>query len=398
MTGLRVSLRRIINLFLVLCVVTTLALMLLVVTCYPHVEQVARVYTLLRFHALSPPTLDKIFEGAIKGMVEALGDPYSSYLTPEVYRQLEEHVQGTYGGVGLLITLEEKEKRPVVVSPFKGTPAQRAGITSGDYILAIDGRDTAGMDLETAASLMQGEPGTKVELTILKPGEKEPRRVVLIRETIKIPTVDGQMLSGYPGIGYISLTMFNEQTSKDLERLLEELRRQGLKALILDLRNNPGGSLQAAIEVASYFIPGGPVAYIVSQKKTEALQSTGKYIKLPLAVLVNRGSASAAEIVAGAIKDSGSGVLIGETTFGKGVVQTIFPLKGGAAVKLTTHKYLTPAKRDIDKVGIAPDIQVKLDPQLEQQVLSRSPDPERDAQLKKALEVLQGKILTSQAA
>ncbi|MCG0277447.1 MAG: S41 family peptidase [Thermanaeromonas sp.] len=392
------SLRGIARLFLALCVVTTLSLTLLVVTCYPKVEQVVRVYTLLRFQALNPPSLDRIFEGAIKGMVEALGDPYSSYLTPQVYRQLEEHVQGTYGGVGLLITLEEKEKRPVVVSPFKGTPAQRAGISSGDYILAIDGQDTAGMDLETAASLMQGEPGTKVELTILRPGEKEPRRVTLVRETIKIPTVDGQMLSGYPGIGYISLTMFNEQTGKDLDKLLNELRRQGLKALILDLRNNPGGSLQAAIEVASYFIPEGPVAYIVSQKRTEALHSTGKYIKLPLAVLVNRGSASAAEIVAGAIKDAGSGVLIGETTFGKGVVQTIFPLKGGAAVKLTTHKYLTPSKRDIDKVGIAPDIQVKLEPRLEQEVLSRPPDLERDAQLKKALEVLQGKMVTSQAA
>lgn len=398
MTGLRRNLRRIINLFLALCVVNTLALMLVVAAYYPKVEQVIRVYTLLRFQALTPPTLDKIFEGAIKGMVESLGDPYSSYLTPEVYRRLEEHVQGTYGGVGLLITLEEKEKRPVVVSPFKGTPAQRAGITSGDYILAIDGRDTAGMDLETAASLMQGEPGTKVELTVLKPGEKEPRRFTLIRETIKIPTVDGRMLPGYPGIGYISLSMFNEQTSGDLGKLLEELRRQGLKALILDLRNNPGGSLQAAVEVASYFIPKGPVVYIVDQKKKEALQATGKYIKLPLVVLVNKGSASAAEIVAGAIKDSGSGVLIGETTFGKGVVQTIFPLKGGAAVKLTTHKYLTPAQKDIDKVGITPDIQVKLDPRLEQEVLSHSPDLERDTQLKKALELLQGKMVTSKAA
>lgn len=383
---------------LIFCVLVTVGLGAAVVFHYPRIEQALRVYTLIRFQALNPASVDKLLEGAIKGMVEALDDPYSSFLPPHIYRRLEEQVQGSYGGVGLLITLEEKEKRPVVVSPFKGTPAQKAGIKSGDYILAIDNRDTAGMDLETAASLMQGEPGTRVELTILRPGEKEPRRYTLVRETIKIPTVDGQMLPGYPGIGYISLSMFNEQTGRDLGRLLEEMRQQGLKSLVLDLRNNPGGSLQAAVEVASYFVPKGPVVYIVDQKKTEALQASGKNIKIPLAVLVNKGSASAAEIVAGAIQDTGSGVLVGETTFGKGVVQTVFPLRGGAAVKLTTHKYLTPAKKDIDKSGITPDYHVKLNPQVEQEVLAHSPDPERDAQLKKALEILQQQISSKQAA
>ncbi|MGB9661761.1 MAG: S41 family peptidase [Moorellaceae bacterium] len=383
---------------LIFCALVTVGLGAAAVAYYPRMEQILRVYTLIRYQALNPVPVDKLLEGAIKGMVEALDDPYSSFLPPQVYRRLEEHVQGSYGGVGLLITMEEKEKRPVVVSPFKGTPAQRAGIKSGDYILAIDQRDTAGMDLETAASLMQGEPGTTVELTVLRPGEKEPRRITLLRETIKIPSVDGQMLAGYPGMGYINLSMFNEQTGRDLGRLLEELRAQGLKGLVLDLRNNPGGSLQAAVEVASYFVPKGPVVYIVDQKRSEALEANGKNLKIPLVVLVNQGSASAAEIVAGAIQDTGSGVLVGETTFGKGVVQTIFPLSGGAAVKLTTHKYLTPAKRDIDKTGITPDYQVKLNPQVEQEVLAHSPDPERDTQLKKALEILQQQISGKQAA
>ncbi|MGB9859723.1 MAG: S41 family peptidase [Moorellaceae bacterium] len=383
---------------LIFCALVTMGLGAAAVAYYPRMEQILRVYTLIRYQALNPVPVDKLLEGAIKGMVEALDDPYSSFLPPQVYRRLEEHVQGSYGGVGLLITMEEKEKRPVVVSPFKGTPAQRAGIKSGDYILAIDQRDTAGMDLETAASLMQGEPGTTVELTVLRPGEKEPRRITLLRETIKIPSVDGQMLAGYPGMGYINLSMFNEQTGRDLGRLLEELRAQGLKGLVLDLRNNPGGSLQAAVEVASYFVPKGPVVYIVDQKRSEALEANGKNLKIPLVVLVNQGSASAAEIVAGAIQDTGSGVLVGETTFGKGVVQTIFPLSGGAAVKLTTHKYLTPAKRDIDKTGITPDYQVKLNPQVEQEVLAHSPDPERDTQLKKALEILQQQISGKQAA
>ncbi|MGI9952196.1 S41 family peptidase [Moorellaceae bacterium AZ2] len=395
---MRRSWRRVAGGLLAFCVLVTVGLVLAVATHYQRIEEAVRVYSLVRWQSLNPVPVDKLLEGAIKGMVEALDDPYSSYLPPDVYQRLEEHVQGSYGGVGLLITLEEEDRRLVVVSPFKGSPAWRAGIKSGDYILAIDNRDTAGMDLDTAASLMQGEPGTRVELTVLRPGEKEPRKITLVRETIKIPTVDGQMLSAYPGIGYISLSMINEQTGRDLGQLLEDLRRQGLKGLVLDLRNNPGGSLQGAVEVASYFVPKGPVVYIVDQKKTEALQAGGQNIKLPLAVLVNKGSASAAEIIAGAIKDTGSGVLVGETTFGKGVVQTLFPLKGGAAVKLTTHKYLTPAKKDIDKTGITPDYQVPLEPQVEQEVLAHAPDLERDTQLKKAVEILQEKLAAQPAA
>ncbi|GFN22734.1 MAG: S41 family peptidase [Thermoanaerobacteraceae bacterium] len=395
---MRKTWRRVVYGLLALCVLVTAGLVVAVAAHYQRVQEAVRVYSLVRWQSLNPVPVDKLLEGAIKGMVEALDDPYSSYLPPDVYRRLEEHVQGTYGGVGLLITLEEEDRRLVVVSPFKGSPAWRAGIKSGDYILAIDDRDTAGMDLDTAASLMQGEPGTRVQLTVLTPGAAEPRKITLVRENIKIPTVDGRMLPAYPGIGYISLSMINEQTGRDLGQLLGELRGQGLRGLVLDLRNNPGGSLHGAVEVASYFVPRGPVVYIVDQKRTEALEATGHNIQVPLVVLINKGSASAAEIIAGAIKDTGSGVLVGETSFGKGVVQTLFELKGGAAVKLTTHKYLTPAKRDIDKTGITPDYQVPLDPQVEQEVLANPPDLERDAQLKKAVEILQAKLAERPAA
>ncbi|WP_338824639.1 S41 family peptidase [Neomoorella humiferrea] len=388
MVGLPKVWRQVKNGLVALCVLITLTLVVGVATHLQEIQQLAKTYTLLRYQALEPVTTDKLLEGAIKGMVDALGDPYSTYLDANTYRHLQESVSGSYGGVGLLITLDEKDRRLMVVSPFKGTPAQRAGIKSRDYIVAIDGRDTSGMDLETAANLMQGQPGTKVELTIIPAGENKPRTVTLVREVIKVPTVDGRMLPGHPGIGYISLTMFNEQTAGDLGRQLEELRQQGMQKLILDLRNNPGGALSAAVDVASYFVAQGPVVYIADQKNTEALMARGYAKPLPLVVLVNKGSASAAEIVAGAIKDTGSGVLVGETTFGKGIVQTIYPLSGGTAVKITTHKYLTPAKQDINKKGITPDYVVPMDPQLEQEVLSRAPDLERDAQLKKALEVL----------
>ncbi|MGI9861383.1 S41 family peptidase [Moorella naiadis] len=373
---------------LALCVVVTLALGVGVATHFQVVEQGLKTYSLLRFQALQPVSTDRLLTGAIKGMVESLDDPYSTYLDAETYRKLQESVTGSYGGVGLLITLDEKDRRLVVVSPFKGTPAQRAGVKSGDYITAIDGRDTAGMDLETASNLMQGQPGTKVELSILSTGATAPRKVSLTREVIKVPTVDGKMLPGHPGVGYISLTMFNEQTGADLGRELADLRSQGMQKLVLDLRNNPGGALPAAVDVASYFVAKGPIVYIADQKTSEPLMARGYAQPLPLVVLVNKGSASAAEIVAGAIKDTKSGNLVGETTFGKGIVQTIFPLPGNAAVKITTHKYLTPGKHDINKKGITPNYVVTMDPQLEQQVLTHAPDLERDVQLQKALEVL----------
>ncbi|NLW07666.1 MAG: S41 family peptidase [Clostridia bacterium] len=372
---------------LAFCVLVTLTLGLVVATHFTEIEKAIRAYTLIYFQSLEPANTDKLLEGVIKGMVDALDDPYSSYLNAETYERLKESVAGTYGGVGLLITVDEKG-RLIVVSPFKGTPAQRAGIKSEDCIIAIDGQDTMNMDLETAASLMQGEPGTTVELTIQSAGSEGTRKVSLERELIKVPTVEGEMLSQQAGIGYISLTMFNEQTATDLGQQLQELRQQGMERLILDLRNNPGGSLPAAIDVASYFIPEGPVVYIADQKKMEAMQARGYGQLMPLVVLVNKGSASAAEIVAGAIKDTKAGILVGETTFGKGIVQTVFPLPEETAVKITTHKYLTPAKNDIHKVGIEPDYQVPLDPQLEFQVLSNAPNLELDPQLQKAFSLL----------
>jgi len=376
------------NLLLTFCVLVTLTVGVLGATHYKEAELLLRTFLVLRYHALEPVKGDKLIEGALKGMVEALGDPYSAYLDSNTYRHLQESVSGSYGGVGLLITIDEKDKRLMVISPFKGTPAHRAGIKSRDYILMIDDRDTAGMDLETAAKLMQGEPGTQVELLVLSEGDPAPRRIKLTREVIKVPTVEGRLLPGYPDVGYINITMFNEQTPKDLGNTLEVLRQQGMKKLVLDLRNNPGGALSAAVDVASYFIPQGPIVYIADQKRLEPLLARGYARPLPLVVLVNRGTASAAEIVAGALQDTGKGVLVGEPTFGKGVVQTVFPLPGDSAVKITTHKYLTPGKRDINKKGIIPDHLVELDPQWEQEVLLRAPDISWDSQLKKALEIL----------
>jgi carboxyl-terminal processing protease len=369
-------------------IVVTGTLGFMIITNLDGLGRAAQVFALIKSQSLTDADLATLIGGATAGMVQALDDPYSAYLEPELYQDLQGNIQGTYGGVGLLITMDT-DQRLTVVSPFKGTPAQRAGIVSGDQILRIDDRDTSELDLEQAAALMQGEPGTQVVLLIYRQGQS-PWEVTLVREVIEIPTVEGQYLEDYPGIAYIAVTNFTEHTGAELGQLIIELQQQQLEGLVLDLRNNPGGSLPAALEVASFFIPQGPVVYIHGKGSSETLNTVHPHrIEVPLVVLVNGGSASASEIVAGAIKDTGAGKLVGETTFGKGLVQTVFPLTGGAAVKLTTAKYLTPGQHDIHEVGIHPDVEVELTPEQEREALAHAPAPERDPQLAEAVKLLQ---------
>ncbi|GAW93175.1 S41 family peptidase [Calderihabitans maritimus] len=372
-------------------IVITATLGVVVASNYSHLGRFVKVVSLIKTQALEPVSMAELVDGAMKGMVEALKDPYSVYMEPKAYKHLETHIKGTYGGVGLLITMEKGNKL-TVVSPFKGTPAHRAGIKAGDVIVKIDDRETVDMDIETAANLMKGHPGTQVTLWVQREGVDKLLKFEVTRDKIKIPSVNGQILEDYPEIAYINITMFNEHTGRELGELLAELKEKEFKGIILDLRNNPGGSLSAAIDVAGYFIPKGPVVYLVSKHETIPHNTEGRREKYPLVVLVNKGSASASEIVAGAIKDTNSGIIVGETTFGKGLVQTVFQLDGGAAVKLTTAKYLTPAKNDIHEKGIKPDVEVKLDPELESQILMHAPDTEKDAQLLKAIEILQKEI------
>lgn len=364
----------------------------LIVTNIDGLGRAVKVVSLIKFQALEPVTTAQLIEGATSGLVSALHDPYSVYLEPKKYESLQEHISGEYGGVGLLITIDPETERLTVVSPFKGTPAARAGIVAGDVIAKIDDQDTVDMDLETAASLMQGEPGTEVVLTIYRAGQ-DLKEYKIIREIIQIPSVSGQIIEEYPQIAYINISMFNEHTAGELAETINQLTQDKFKAVVLDLRHNPGGALDAAVDVASYFIPKGPVVYIVNRyhqvaKNTRAVEK----LDVPLAVLVNEGSASASEIVAGAIKDTGSGIIVGEKTFGKGLVQTVFPLTGNAAVKLTTAKYLTPKKRDINRKGIEPDYQVVLSPEEEARVLADAPDVAKDPQLRKAADLLMAQL------
>lgn len=297
---------------------------------------------------------DKLIQGALRGMVDSLGDPYSTYLTPQEFQDFQAGTNGTFGGVGIVIT--EEEGYIVVVAPIKGTPGDRAGIRPRDRIIRVDGRDIRGVDMDTAGQLMRGKAGTEVVLEIERGGKTFS--VPITREIIEVNPVESKLLP--EGYGYVRLTNFNEHAGQRLREALDQLSKQGMRGVILDLRGNPGGLLAQALEVAREFVPAGPVVYVEErqQKERRVLSSDLPRERWPLVVLVDGGSASAAEIVAGAVQDRKAGVLVGEKTFGKATVQDVFRLANGGAVKLTIGHYLTPNGRSINKQGITPDVVV----------------------------------------
>lgn len=335
-----------------------------------------RALQLVKTQYVEPVPMDTLVSGAIKGMVGSLGDPHSIYMDAKMYKEFMIETEGSFGGVGIVIGV--KDKMLTVVSPIEGTPGDKAGIKSGDQILKIDGKDTKDMALDEAVGKIRGPEGTQVTLTIRR-GEEE-KDYTVVRSNIQIKTVSGKILPEQ--IGYIRISMFNENTSKDFAKKYEELEKAGMKAVILDLRDNPGGLLEESVKVASKFVPKGPVVSVVTRDGTrETHQSDLPAAKYPVVVLVNGGSASASEIVSGAIQDTGVGTLIGTKTYGKGSVQTIRRVDDGA-IKLTIAKYLTPNDRSINGVGIEPDVKVEV------------PDKEqgKDVQLDKAIEVVKEKI------
>lgn len=357
-----------------------------------HLGNGAKVAALIKSRALEPVKVTQIVDGAMKGMVEELQDPYSVYMEPKEYKDLETHMKGMYGGVGIWVGIPKETHRLTVMSPIKGTPAARAGIKAGDEIWEIDGKKSADLDIDVAVGMMKGVAGTEVTLGIKRKGQEDLWQVKLAREVIEIPSVEGSMLEGFPGIAYVNISMFNDLTGKELGETIEDLSgKHQVKGLVLDLRNNPGGSLNAAVETGNYFVPEGkPVVWLVDKYQTESFTSEGKLIGLPTVVLINQGTASAAEIVAGAIKDMKAGTIVGETSFGKGIVQSVFELDDGAALKITTAKYLTPNKHDIHKKGIVPDVEVALPDDVDPNIVFHA-NPQEDIQLQKALNILKNK-------
>jgi carboxyl-terminal processing protease len=304
----------------------------------------------------------KLIYGAIKGMMDTL-DPHSTFMPPEQYKQMKVDTQGEFGGVG--IEVEVREKWITVVAPLEGTPAERAGLKSGDQIRTIDGKSTEEMRLFEAVRAMRGPRGTRVRITVKRPGVKKLLKFEIVRDIIKIDSVSSKMLA--PHVGYIRLKKFQERSDEQLKLALRQMLKKGkLRGLILDLRNNPGGLLDQAVRVADLFIEGGLIVRTRGKRgrlmDSEKAHSKGTYTGFPMICLVNGGSASAAEIVAGALQDHKRAVVIGTGTFGKGSVQTIIDLDDGSGLKLTIARYYTPKGRSIQERGIEPDILVQETP------------------------------------
>ncbi len=325
---------------------------------YRQLEIFSNVLSILQENYIDEINADKTIEGAISGMLLSL-DPHSSYLTAEDFNDLQNETRGNFTGVGIEVTI--RDGILTIVSPIEGTPADKAGLKAKDLIVKIDGEATKDMPSMQAIKKLRGSRGSSVILSIYRDGWPELKEFTIVRDTISLHSVNGQFLE--PGFAYVRITNFQGQTTKDVKKLLTELKKDSqIKGLILDLRNNPGGLLDQAISISDIFLDQGLVVYtkgrIQEQNMTfQAHTNNGKDL-YPLVVLVNEGSASASEIVAGAIQDHKRGVIVGTQTFGKGSVQTILPMPGGAGIRLTTARYFTPNGRSIQATGIVPDVEV----------------------------------------
>ncbi len=356
------------------------------ITDYDNLGTLTRVISLVQKHYLETAEPSDMVDGAIKGIVDSLGDPYSVYMPPKMYKELTDQVRGSFGGIGILVS--QKEEHLVVVKPIKDTPAYKEGIKAGDIIFKIDGKDTKDMDMDSAVNMMRGPVGTEVTVTVFRESDNKMHDFTLAREIIRVPTVEGEILPD-TDIAYVSIMQFTLNTAAELQKTLAELgvsmenQDNGkVKGIILDMRGNPGGELEAAVNVADMFVPEGPIVYITYRSADEEMyKADNRYLNLPLVVLVDGNSASASEIVAGAIKDTQAGTLVGTKTFGKGVVQSLYELQNNAGLKLTTGKYLTPKRKDINKKGIEPNVKIEM-----------AEDAETDVQLEKAIEILEQKI------
>ncbi len=325
---------------------------------YEELKTFTEVLAHVQKHYVEEVKTKDLVYGAIRGMLSTL-DPHSAFMPPDVYKEVQVETKGEFGGVGIQIGM--KENRLTVIAPIDGTPADKAGVKAGDYIIKVDNESTKDMTLIDAVQKMRGPKGTKVTLTIQREAVPEPLVFVLTRDVIKIDSVRFKMLDG--NIGYVRVTQFQDLTAKDLKEALHKLREQKMQSLVLDLRNNPGGLLNSAVEVSEQFVGlNRLIVYIKSRdgrKDDYVAHIKDQPDDYPIIVLVNEGSASASEIVAGALQDWGRAVVVGVQTFGKGSVQTILPLGDGSGLRLTTAKYYTPKGRSIHGVGIAPDIIVK---------------------------------------
>jgi carboxyl-terminal processing protease len=356
---------------------------------YEGLETFTNILAIIQKNYVDEVETKQLIEGAINGMLTSL-DPHSAYLTPDLYKELQVDTKGSFGGLGLEIT--NRNGVLTVVSPIEDTPAYRGGIKSGDQIIKIEGEFTKDMSLVDAVKKMRGPKDTKVTLTLKRENQPDLFDVTLTREVIKIQSVKSKSLER--GYGYVRLTQFQERTDDDLERALKTLAKEqgGLQGVVLDLRNDPGGLLTQAVKVADMFLDSGLIVYtdgrLENQKQKYYAHKPGTWSDFPMVVLVNAGSASASEIVAGALQDHKRALVLGTQTFGKGSVQTILPLDDSSAIRLTTARYFTPNGRSIQATGIVPDIVMEQAPLIAK--VDKLGGPLREANLPRHLEGQKG--------
>ena len=335
---------------------------------------------------------EDLIDGAIEGMLNHL-DPHSAYLDPDMFRELQVETKGSFGGLGIEIAI--KDGILTVIAPIEDTPAYRAGIHAGDKILKINEEPTKGLSLMECVKRLRGPQGTKITITIIREGFTQMQDVTIVRDIINIQSVKFKILE--KGYGQLRISQFQAKTSADAKKALEALQKEnpeGLSGLILDLRNNPGGLLDQAVEVTDFFLDSGLIVTIKGRDEEEQMvfsaHMEGTMPPWPMVILVNQGSASASEIVAGALQDYGRGVIMGSTTFGKGSVQTIIPLDDGSGIKLTTARYYTPNNRSIHEQGIQPDIPLQTQKVPLETITKITDEKNKDVQLDRALEQLKG--------
>ncbi|MDV4152512.1 S41 family peptidase [Clostridium sp. AL.422] len=330
---------------------------------------------------------DTLLESAIKGMTQSLNDPYTVFMNADEYKAFTEQSEGHFVGIGAQLGI--KDNKVTVVAPIEGSPAEKAGLKAGDIILKVDGQEITEPNLDKTIAVIRGEKGEPVTLTISRE-DAEYLDITIIRDDIKIVSVKGEMIDG--DVGYIQISSFDEDVADNFKNEIVKLKSQGMKGMILDLRGNPGGFLDEAVEVASQFIPKDKVVtYTVDkyEKKQESKSIGGEAEGMPLVILIDGGSASASEVVTGALRDYEAGTIIGTTSFGKGIVQQLIKFKDGSGgLKVTTSKYYTPNGENIHKIGIKPDIEVEIPKEISEQEYNRSIDP----QFNKGLEVIKEKI------
>lgn len=369
--------------FAVVGVVAASAVLFILITNFTAVTTFFSVLGLVNTQSLYESDAARLINGATSGVVASLDDPYSRYLDQQTWQDLQIKLEAKFGGIGVYV-LQDDEGRQIIVAPIKGTPAYEAGVQNGDVIVGINGESIMSLSQDEVVHLMRGEPGTQLLLTVFRESDGQTHDFKIIREIINVPSVEAKKLDEVPGIGYIKLNQFHALSAREMADSVNLLtREEKVKGLILDLRNNGGGEFDSSIAIASLFLENG--AKVVSAKdnygKETIHEAFGQSVDTPLVVLVNGNSASASEILAGSLQDHKRALLVGEKTFGKGLVQTIFQLPDGGALQLTTQKYFTPNGTDINKIGITPDYVVEM-----------TADDKQDRQLQKAIELLKKQI------